>query len=70
MLAEEENVHLSRETVRLWLRAEGLGRKVRRVKVHRRRRQRKEREGEMLFLDGGPGKSGSGEFDLVRDSTR
>lgn len=54
MLAAEHNVIVSDETVRRWLRALGLGRPQRRVKAHRRRRERKAREGELLFLDGSP----------------
>ncbi len=53
-LAEEEGIVLSRETVRRWLRAAGEGRPVRRFPKHRKRRLRKAREGEMLFLDGSP----------------
>jgi len=40
--------------LRRLLRAEGLGRKVRKTKKHRKRRLRKGHEGEMLFLDGSP----------------
>jgi transposase len=54
MLAEEHGIELSDETLRRWLRPKGHGRPARRVKVHRRRRERKAREGEMLFLDGSP----------------
>jgi transposase len=53
-LEEKHGIELSDETVRLWLRPLGGGRPVRRLKVHRRRRTRKAREGEMLFLDGSP----------------
>jgi transposase len=54
MLGEEHGIVLSDETLRMWLRPMGHGRPVRRVKVHRRRRERRAREGEMLFLDGSP----------------
>lgn len=54
MLEEEHGIKLSDETLRLWLRSMGHGRPVRRAKVHRRRRKRRAREGEMLFLDGSP----------------
>jgi len=54
MLEEEHGIELSDETLRLWLRSTGHGRPVRRARVHRRRRKRKAREGEMLFLDGSP----------------
>jgi hypothetical protein len=54
MLEEEHGIELSDETLRLWLRPLGHGRPVRRAKVHRRRRKRRARYGEMLFLDGSP----------------
>lgn len=53
-LEEEESIHLSDETVRRWLRAKGLGGAIRKTRKHRKRRLRKAREGEMLFLDGSP----------------
>ena len=53
-LEERESIKISRETTRKWLRAEGLGRKKRRLPKHRKRRKRSEREGQMLFLDGSP----------------
>lgn len=53
-LAEEHRIRLSDETLRNWLRPLGHGAPVRRAKKHRRRRKRKAREGEMLFLDGSP----------------
>lgn len=53
-LAEERGITLSDETLRNWLRPLGHGPPVRRGKKHRRRRKRKAREGEMLFLDGSP----------------
>ncbi|MBW2146627.1 MAG: ISNCY family transposase [Deltaproteobacteria bacterium] len=52
ILAEEEGICLSRETIRRFLRSEGLGRKVRKQRTHRTRRQRSSKEGQMLFLDG------------------
>jgi transposase len=54
LLAEERGVAVSAETLRRWLRAEGLGPAPRKLQAHRRRRQRKPRAGEMLFLDGSP----------------
>jgi transposase len=54
MLAEEHDIELCDQTLRFWLRALGHGRPRRRLKKHRRRRERKPREGEMLFLDGSP----------------
>ena len=53
-LAEDRNIHLSDETLRQWLRPIGHGRPMRRAKVHRLRRRRKDHEGEWLFLDGSP----------------
>lgn len=54
MLEERESMKINRETLRLWLRAEGFGDKVRRQRRHRKRRKRSEQEGHMLFLDGSP----------------
>lgn len=54
LLDEEHSIVLSDETVRRWLRPEGVGPQPRRGSTHRRRRKRREREGEMLFLDGSP----------------
>lgn len=53
-LAEKESIAVSRETLRKWLRSEGLGKKLKKIKKHRQRRQRSEYEGQMLFLDGSP----------------
>jgi transposase len=53
ILAEEHHLILSDETLRRWLRPLGHGRPLRRGK-HRRRRTRRSREGELLFLDGSP----------------
>lgn len=53
-LAEEFAINLSRETVRSWLRAEGLGPKPHRGHHHRHRRERMAQFGAMLFLDGSP----------------
>ncbi len=53
-LQEKHGIRVSRETVRRWLRAEGLGRPARKMPKHRKRRLRKAHEGEMLFLDGSP----------------
>jgi transposase len=52
-LAEDHQIFLSDETLRRWLRPLGRGRPPRRGK-HRRRRTRRAREGELLFLDGSP----------------
>jgi transposase len=53
-LESEKGIQVSDETVRRWLRSEGLGGAIRKTKKHRKRRQRKAREGEMVFLDGSP----------------
>jgi transposase len=53
-LSRDHGIHLSDETLRVWLRPLGHGPPKRRAKKHRRRRKRKERAGEMLFLDGSP----------------
>jgi transposase len=53
-LAERHRLAVSAETLRRWLRPLGHGAPSRRVKKHRRRRQRRAREGELLFLDGSP----------------
>ena len=51
-LAEEFAISLSRETIRCWLRAKGLGPKQHHGHHRRRRRERKAQFGTMLFLDG------------------
>lgn len=54
-LAEDHSIILSRETIRCWLRSSGLGPPPRHSsKPHRRRRERRARFGELLFLDGSP----------------
>jgi len=53
-LEKEHRIRVSDETVRRWLRAEGLGGAIRKTPKHRKRRLRKAREGEMVFLDGSP----------------
>ena len=53
-LEDEYQIDVSRETVRNWLRDAGLGHKTKRYYQHRRRRERKARMGQMLFLDGSP----------------
>lgn len=53
-LPDDEGIVVSDETLRRLLRPAGHGGKVRRYKVHRRRRQRRSRQGELLFLDGSP----------------
>ena len=53
ILAEDHRIYVSDETLRRWLRPLGHGHAPRRGK-HRRRRTRRSREGELLFLDGSP----------------
>lgn len=54
VLVEDHHVVVSDETLRRWLRPAGHGRPLRRATPHRRRRPRRAREGELLFLDGSP----------------
>ena len=51
-LEEREGVALSRETVRTWLKEEALWKTHRRRKQHRQWRERKDRYGEMVQMDG------------------
>jgi transposase len=51
-LHEREGITVSRETVRTWLAEDGLWQKHRRRKAHRQWRERKDRYGEMLQMDG------------------
>jgi len=51
-LAEREGIAVSRETVRTWLIEEGEWKKHRKRKAHRQWRERKDRYGEMLQMDG------------------
>lgn len=55
-LTEEHHIKLSPETVRRWLRAADIPpkRRHRSVSNHRRRRERRARFGELVFLDGSP----------------
>ena len=53
-LEEKHRIKLSDQTLVRWLRPFGLGPAKRRVKKHRRRRERKAHEGDMIFLDGSP----------------
>ena len=55
MLAEREEVVLSRETVRKWRRGAGIGpKRKRRAPKHRKRRERMAQEGAMVLWDGSP----------------
>ena len=51
-LEEREGMSLSRETARAWLKEEGLWMTHRRRKAHRSWRERKDRLGEMVQMDG------------------
>jgi len=51
-LAEREDITVSRETVRTWLMEEGEWKRHRKRKAHRQWRERKDRCGEMLQMDG------------------
>lgn len=51
-LAAEDGLELDAETLRRWMRAEGLWSRARRRRRHRRRRERKEHFGEMVQIDG------------------
>jgi transposase len=53
-LGEEHGLWVSHDTVRRWLRAEGLLESARRGRRSRKRRQRKERFGQMVQMDGSP----------------
>jgi transposase len=54
VLPIEQGIVISDETLRRLLRPQGHGNKPRRGRVHRKRRQRRKKEGELLFLDGSP----------------
>jgi len=54
VLPEDHGIVVSDETIRRLLRPVGHGGKIHRYKTHRRRRQRRGKEGELLFLDGSP----------------
>jgi hypothetical protein len=64
-LPQDEGIVVSDETLRRLLRPAGHGGKLRRVKVHRRRRQPRGRQGELLFLDGSPHPWFGPDFDPV-----
>ena len=51
-LQEREGITVSRETVRTWLKEDGLWQKHRTRKAHRQWRERKDHYGEMLQMDG------------------
>ena len=51
-LSEEHGLEVHPETLRLWLKAQGLWLPRRKRKAHRKRRERRSRFGELLQLDG------------------
>jgi len=51
-MEEEESIHVNAETLRLWLKSEGLWLRQRKHSPYRHRREPKERFGEMLQIDG------------------
>jgi transposase len=51
-LEAREGISISRETARAWLKEEGLWKTHRRRKEHRQWRERKDRSGEMVQMDG------------------
>src|SRR5512135_1292174 len=51
-LAERDGISISRETARTWLTEEGLWKTHRKRKAHRQWRERKDRFGEMVQMDG------------------
>jgi hypothetical protein len=51
-LAESDSIEVSRETLRQWLIADGMWRVGAKERVHRTKRPRRERFGEMLQIDG------------------
>ncbi|RLC76596.1 MAG: ISNCY family transposase [Chloroflexi bacterium] len=55
VLAEKHHITISDETVRRWLRAKGLGNPGKATRRrHFRKRERRARKGELIFLDGSP----------------
>jgi hypothetical protein len=51
-LADEDGLEVGEETLRRWMLAEGLWRRMRRRKAHRKRRGRREHFGDLVQLDG------------------
>jgi transposase len=51
-LASEDQIELSATTVRRWMLAEGLWSRARKVRAHRKRRDRREHFGELVQMDG------------------
>jgi transposase len=51
-LASEDEIELSATTVRRWMLAEGLWSRARKMRQHRKRRDRREHFGELVQLDG------------------
>lgn len=51
-MLEDENIKINQETLRLWLKKEGLWDRKRKRKKYRSRRERKESFGELIQIDG------------------
>src|SRR6202049_5122400 len=51
-LADEDGVEVGEETLRRWMLAEGLWSRMRRRKAHRKRRERRQRFGGLVQMDG------------------
>lgn len=74
-MAEEDSIEVNPETLRLWLKAEGLWVRKRKRSSFRQRRERKEKFGELLQIDGsihnwlGPEKPKCCLFNMVDDAT-
>jgi transposase len=74
-LVEDDGVKVHPETLRLWLKGEGLWLRKRKRKVHRERRERRPHFGDLLQIDGSihPWFAGSEEksclLDMVDDAT-
>lgn len=51
-MAERQGLHVKRETLRRWLMEESLWRVGKKERVHRRKRKRRERFGDLLQIDG------------------
>lgn len=74
-MAERDNVNIHRETLRLWLLEKGLWKRKRKRNGYRKRRDRRERFGELLQIDGsdhawfGPDKPRCCLLNIVDDAT-
>lgn len=74
-MEEEESIRVNAETLRLWLKSEGLWLRQRKHRPYRHRREPKEHFGEMLQIDGsdhewfGPGEPTCCLLNMVDDAT-